>query len=241
MTNNSQILDMNTSLLPIQGRWKFLWISIVLSFLGTMYTIYLEMQKSEIFQRVLNDGDLGAIKELELFERAHMAEYLLIAAIGIVTVVAVCMWFYRASDNLHRSGLMMMEYSPGWAVGWFFIPIVHIVFPFLVAREISKGSEAMGDTEHRSTWKTIKPDTLVTVWGWLWIIRMGFSYIFAIYMAMTAVRMDPTDPTVEFILQDKYKYITMASYLVSIIDGIVLILWTKKVTMKQEAHLANTH
>ena len=57
--------------------------------------------------------------------------------IYVATVVFFLMWLYRAHDNLrafnpwHRP-----DYSPGWAVGSFFIPFVNLVVPYRAVKEV---------------------------------------------------------------------------------------------------------
>lgn len=43
-----------------------------------------------------------------------------------VSVVFVSMWIYRAHANLFAAGYQGLEYTPGWSVGWFFVPIASL-------------------------------------------------------------------------------------------------------------------
>jgi len=43
--------------------------------------------------------------------------------------VAFLVWFYRAHANLSGLGAEYLTYSPGWAVGWFFVPIFSLFRP----------------------------------------------------------------------------------------------------------------
>ena len=52
------------------------------------------------------------------------------------TATAVLMWVHRAYRNLPALGARDMAYSPGWAVGWWFIPFLNLVRPYQVVREI---------------------------------------------------------------------------------------------------------
>jgi hypothetical protein len=69
---------------------------------------------------------------------------------GIALIVIYCMWIYRASSNLYALNPNFMgQYSPGWAVGWWFIPFVNIVIPYFVVKEIYL--QSMPETEPRSS------------------------------------------------------------------------------------------
>lgn len=52
----------------------------------------------------------------------------------IASVVLISMWIYRAHANLHAAGYEL-EFTPGWAVGWYFVPIANLFKPFQVMKE----------------------------------------------------------------------------------------------------------
>lgn len=51
---------------------------------------------------------------------------------GIATLV----WIYRANRNAHLIGTLEMEVTPGWAVGWYFVPFLNLFMPLRAMREI---------------------------------------------------------------------------------------------------------
>lgn len=53
----------------------------------------------------------------------------------LVSGVLTLRWIWRSNKNLHASGAQM-EYTPGWAVGWYFIPFANLVKPYQAMREI---------------------------------------------------------------------------------------------------------
>jgi hypothetical protein len=54
----------------------------------------------------------------------------------IITAILFLMWIYRAHRNPPSLGASGLKYSPGWAVGGFFIPIWNLFRPFQVTTEI---------------------------------------------------------------------------------------------------------
>ncbi|WEK46634.1 MAG: DUF4328 domain-containing protein [Candidatus Andeanibacterium colombiense] len=58
----------------------------------------------------------------------------------LVSVVFVAMWIHRAHANLFAAGLHDLEYTPGWSVGWFFIPFANLIKPFQAMRELWNAS-----------------------------------------------------------------------------------------------------
>ena len=81
----------------------------------------------------------------------------------IAAVVFVAMWTHRANKNLRDHGADL-EYTPGWAVGWYFIPFANLVKPFHAAREIWNASI------HGAGVRSDESDPLLTRWWATWIV-----------------------------------------------------------------------
>ena len=81
----------------------------------------------------------------------------------IVCIVVVAMWIYRTSANAHALS-DEMTITPGWAVGWYFVPIMNLVRPYQAMREIWMASHFRGNWHGEPT-----PGILGWWWG-LWIV-----------------------------------------------------------------------
>lgn len=81
----------------------------------------------------------------------------------LLSVVLVCMWIYRAHQRLHELGLDWLEYTPGWAVGWYFIPFANLVKPFQAMREL--WCRSLGQD-----WNPEEPSpNILRVWWGAWL------------------------------------------------------------------------
>jgi hypothetical protein len=60
----------------------------------------------------------------------------------IATIVTFAIWIYRANYNARQLGAAGMRFSPGWAVGWYFIPIANLWKPYQAMKEIWQASAA---------------------------------------------------------------------------------------------------
>ena len=87
--------------------------------------------------------------ELELYGGAGsqdgwtpLTALLLLARIALAlgTPILVLMWIYRANYNARQLGAADMRFTPGWAVGWYFVPIGWFWMPYLAMREIWRAS-----------------------------------------------------------------------------------------------------
>ncbi len=54
----------------------------------------------------------------------------------LLAVIPVLAWVHRAHANLREAGVKGLAYSPGWAVGSYFVPFVNCVVPFKAMREL---------------------------------------------------------------------------------------------------------
>lgn len=98
-------------------------------------------------------------------------------AAGILQVVTlfasyilVSMWTYRAMKNLHIIGDTNAEMSPGWAVGWYFIPFANLWKPFEGMLQIWRGS-------HHQAGESEKVPAYVGWWWATWLIGNFLSNI----------------------------------------------------------------
>ena len=92
------------------------------------------------------------------------------SVIFLISVVFVCMWIYRAHANLRERGIEM-ETSPGWAVGWFFVPVMNLFKPFQNMRELWSESHLESDA-----YGAPAPGEIGSWWA-CWIIGNMLSYV----------------------------------------------------------------
>lgn len=99
--------------------------------------------------------------------------------IGLSLCVLFLRWIYKTTQFLHQFGREMPRFTPGWSVGWFFIPIANVFKPYQVMKE---------------TWRLSHPGShvgngLLNLWWFLWIASL---VLFTVVVAFT-LRDNPTD------------------------------------------------
>lgn len=78
--------------------------------------------------------------------------------VGLISsVVLVSLWTFRAMKNLHLAGADV-RMSPGWAVGWYFIPFANLWKPFEGMLQIWRASRAQAG----------QPIKVAGYVGWWW-------------------------------------------------------------------------
>ena len=92
------------------------------------------------------------------------------AGLYLICAVAFLVWFHRAHKNLSAGGLRDLRYSPGWAVGGFFVPFLNLVRPYQVMKEVWAGAAMLSQEVDASAVKDVAPSSLVTCWWGLFLI-----------------------------------------------------------------------
>ena len=95
--------------------------------------------------------------------------------VSIVTSIAFLIWIYRAHKNLPALGARNLQYSPGWAVGWWFIPILNLILPYMVVTEIWKASDPRVTDGY--SWRNTQLSLLLLFWWVLWILTGSITWI----------------------------------------------------------------
>lgn len=91
----------------------------------------------------------------------------LTALLMVATSVSVLMWIHRANYNAHQLGATGMKFTPGWAVGWYFIPIAMFWKPYQAMKEICQAS-----FNPQRWWDEERP-ALLPAWWALWLLTNG--------------------------------------------------------------------
>ena len=86
----------------------------------------------------------------------------------VANAVLFCIWLYRAARNARALGALGFDYSPGWTVGWFFIPFAGFVMPYFTVREVWQSSE------NPMNWSTPAMPVIVLLW---WVTYIPSSIL----------------------------------------------------------------
>lgn len=136
----------------------FLYASIVLALVSAW----------EVASGLLVDGGEGS-------QEARMPGAILweIAAFAIwlTTAILVLIWIHRANHNARQLGAADMRCTPGWAVGWYFVPIAWFWKPYQAMSEIWRASASPSD------WRAAPVSPLLRWWWGLWLVPWGLTIV----------------------------------------------------------------
>jgi Domain of unknown function (DUF4328) len=82
--------------------------------------------------------------------------------VGLATIVVWLLWQHQATANLWARGYQGLKTRPGWAVGWWFIPVAHLWMPLVTMLELDRRSTPDGSRRPASP-----------LLGWWWAAWIG--------------------------------------------------------------------
>jgi hypothetical protein len=109
-------------------------------------------------------GTINLDTDISPLVMAVALTYVSYSLVFIVCVVIVAMWIHRAHTNLREAGVDGLEFTPGWAVGWYFIPFANLFKPYQAMRELWNASHSEDNSFASEAPSEVK------VWWGCWIV-----------------------------------------------------------------------
>jgi len=179
-----------------------------------------------VFQIAMPDSTLSPddVSEVSTWLMIQSLIALLQIPIFIATVVFFLMWLYRAHSNLEHLRPVNLQFTPGWAVGWWFIPFANLVKPFQVVREVWWESDPKVDDGPTFLSASLhSAPTFMGVWWAFWIVSNVLSNI-------SGRMFDPNDISTVVLS----GYVFVATGIASAIAAGLAIYVVKDTTARQE-------
>ena len=103
--------------------------------------------------------------------------------VNLALIVMFLVWLYRVSKNIPALGnpKARVEYTPGWAVGSFFIPFGNLYMPYKGVREVWEKSDPGIRTAN--DYMLAPPSTAPLLLGW-WVMWITHNVLSNIYIRL---------------------------------------------------------
>ena len=102
--------------------------------------------------------------------------FVLLMAVLLVNMFAFGAFTHRSSRNLLTLKSDKQGFSPEKSVMWFFVPILNLIKPWQVFRELFSGSDPNVTTSNQTEWKTKgKAPAIVHVWAAIFVAVFIFN------------------------------------------------------------------
>jgi len=173
-------------------------------------------------QMDLGDGDqmhfglafIGLVAILEILLR-------------IATIIFFLIWEYRAFSNLSALKARDLEFSPGWAVGWWFIPFANLVKPFQAVRELWNESDS--DFDEETGFLNTSPGTPEIV---------GFWWAAFLLSNISSRLVDATIDSNSGNPSATFPFVLLVAGILQIVAAALAIVIVKNITQRQENRFA---
>ena len=194
-------------------RAKWVYVAFALYVVAALLNISATFQEIELLQRIDVDWRDVSPAEADASDARVLTTGLLSFTALVAAVTTFCFWIHRANRNLPVLTHHFIRFSPGWSIGWFFIPIMNLFRPYQVMDEI-----------YRQSHPRQAGSPLIGVWWGLWLAG-GFA-------GQAALRALFEDSDVATLIAR--DWLTITSDIVLIIAAIVVIVLIHRITSWQD-------
>lgn len=192
-------------------------VAFVILGLATLVFFLATISEMTMLQRVV-DGEVVTDAEFVANDELQSIVGSLSTIAFILIVVVFCFWIHRVSKNLEPLGVMNQRFSPGWAVGWWFVPIMGFFRPYQVMKEIWTGSHSF-ETD-------ISP-----IIGWWWAL-----YLISSGVDQIAARGFLSSETAEDLLVA--DWVSLGGDLLNLVAMVLAVILIKQIASGQDVHYA---
>ncbi len=156
-------------------------------------TTVLSLASDMLQLQFLNSGRLNMIEAEANDTRQRVVGIVHLLAYA-VTGVAFLRWIHRASLNVRGFGAQNLQFTPGWSIGYYFIPFLNLVRPYRAMKEICQASKNPDEWSSQSV-----PPTL----GWWWALFLISGFLgqtsFRLSMQANSISTLSTSTTVSIV------------------------------------------
>ena len=194
--------------------WSQLLIGLVA--IAAIFSIFAMFGQVDLLQRIENGENVT-------FAEAAASDNLVASAGGfyllafIASLVVYLVWINRSVRNLGRvrSGdpSQPLRFTPGWAVGWHFVPFMNLFRPFQVMRELYQESNPVRQGS--------------SVVGWWWGVWLAGGVI------APGLGGFSVEPSISELLRDSYRSIAADALIVP--AAVLIVLLINRITTWQES------
>lgn len=139
----------------------------------SIYSNYLEYQFLSDFQNGLYSSQEQAFAASEANDKRNQLIFFAYLLVFIVSGFLILRWIHRANSIARQLGAQGMRFTPGWSIGYYFIPILSLWKPYQAMQEIWQASH------NPKNWSAVQPSSILGLWWFFWLAKNIFDRVFA--------------------------------------------------------------
>lgn len=152
---------------------------------------------------------------------------LVVQVASLLAGVFFLLWIHQAAKNVRAFGHEGLSFTPGWCVGWWFIPIASIWMPYLAVKEVWRASDPNAmRAESPTAWTTSPVPSTMPVWWATYVIAGFLGLGGGVMNAFASVQ--KTDPTLSHLVMAFAQFLSLMS-------AIAIVSIMGKLAARQEA------
>ncbi len=145
-------------------RWvkRFLYVDIAITIVALISGI-LEYHLLNDFKKGIYTSELQRMAAAESSDVRQGLVGIIQIVVFIVTGILVLKWIRHANWNARQLGAVGMKFTPGWSIGWYFIPFFAVYKPYQAMNEIWRASK------NPANWQSESASSILGWWWFIWI------------------------------------------------------------------------
>lgn len=126
---------------PLAGLARAWTVVMAVTVLIELVIVASAGMKLSLLERMKVDSEGGAsLSELAAMDESSLWIDVTYALVAVASVVIFCMIMVRSNRNASSFNTKVMHFTPGWAAGYFFVPVLALWKPYQAMREIWQAS-----------------------------------------------------------------------------------------------------
>ena len=202
------------ALRDLRNLTQALKILLVLDGLVILLCFWSELAQLGLLERIAADAEWTP-EEADANDFRQFLIGSLALVVSITTSIVFLRWLYLSSRNAHEV-TTGMRFTPGWTVGWYFVPIFTIWKPYQAMVELFRASDPA---------VTAQVPAFLRMWWGLWLVSIVVGN--AVFR-----RMFRSDTVEELVTLSR---VTAASYLVDAATVVAAYVLVSRLAAYQEA------
>src|SRR5688572_28239048 len=162
--------DLHSGVQSAHSRARILIYLLAASLILNVIGVFSSMGQHSLLASA-RDGTPVTTEQAEANDSRQQAVGLLQVAVFIAAAILWLFWQHRAYSNLRLVGSRDTEMTPGWSVGYWFIPFINLVRPYQVTAELWRKSELQNA---RDPIGGLSRPGIIGVW-WVVYLVQGFA------------------------------------------------------------------
>ena len=203
---------------------QLLACALIVVIIVDVVAIFSDIAEINLVSRMLN-GEFVSLGEAESSDNRQGTIGMIQLVLVVGTAVLFVTWMYRSHSNLRAFNTRGLQYSPGWAIGGWFVPFLNLWRPYQVMCEIWKASSPNSRDGDDEAWRRESTSALLGWWWAAWILSGIVGWVL-----LRTFFSDPED--LEMLQARSIGYLVGDG--IDIVAAILAILIVSRITGRQE-------